>query len=334
MPMSYDFVDNFHRINSAAVGNGWHQIKTGDWGSGGPQIFGNKLRFLKSGPWEEKYASIYRSYDMDNGTIEVNLRQHYEGCSDMYIFMGNEYDCFDPNFRGYVLHWSTLNKMSLLVFSGNDTPYRLVSMPVAYTLKNENLDDGMSISFGKNGQNFNVLINGKLIMSANSARYNDMSCAGLGMRPGVSWYYIADFNYIALSNTGFVQPTFVSSTAYFQNQDLFEIGPRQYNLVYDANGGHGYIPPVRGIVVTLASGGFTRDVKERILEWNTQADGAGHSYALGEVITLTSNLKLYAIWGPLRVQNHYSLGRQVNDRMSYNRPVQKTYCKGKLVWER
>ena len=104
--------------------------------------------------------------------------------------------------------------------------------------------------------------------------------------------------------------------------------------MYDANGGHGYIPPVRGIVVTLASGGFTRDVKERILEWNTQADGAGHSYALGEVITLTSNLKLYAIWGPLRVQNHYSLGRQVNDRMSYNRPVQKTYCKGKLVWER
>ncbi len=63
-----------------------------------------------------------------------------------------------------------------------------------------------------------------------------------------------------------------------------------YTITYDANGGTG---TMENTTNTIAENEFTYDGKD-FVEWNTQADGKGTSYAPGA--KATSDLDLFAIW--------------------------------------
>ncbi|KAB7790458.1 GDSL-type esterase/lipase family protein [Bifidobacterium leontopitheci] len=69
---------------------------------------------------------------------------------------------------------------------------------------------------------------------------------------------------------------------------------------FQADGGTGMIDRLTdsaGDTVTLPSGGFTQS-RQRIVAWNTAADGSGTSYRPGASVTLPSHsLMLYAQWG-------------------------------------
>ena len=73
----------------------------------------------------------------------------------------------------------------------------------------------------------------------------------------------------------------------------------QGKLTYDANGGEGAIDSATGVAgesVTVAENGFTRN-DYTFTGWNTQADGKGTAYKLGDNFTLTDeDIVLYAQW--------------------------------------
>ncbi|MBO4875331.1 MAG: InlB B-repeat-containing protein [Bacteroidales bacterium] len=75
----------------------------------------------------------------------------------------------------------------------------------------------------------------------------------------------------------------------------------RYNLVtvsFDSNGGSGYMSPQTftiGVVQALSSNSFTRE--DYVFSgWNTSANGTGTAYSDGQVITISSNITLYAQW--------------------------------------
>ena len=73
-----------------------------------------------------------------------------------------------------------------------------------------------------------------------------------------------------------------------------------YTITYDPNGGSGYVF-LAGVatnshtVLTVESVRFSR-AGYTFRGWNTQADGNGTAYTPGEILTVTSNMKLYAQW--------------------------------------
>lgn len=77
--------------------------------------------------------------------------------------------------------------------------------------------------------------------------------------------------------------------------------PKQFTVTYHENGGTGTVPEVRTWTwgtdpITAADPTELTNTGHRFDSWNTQADGAGTSYAVGDEIALTANLDLYAQW--------------------------------------
>jgi len=69
-------------------------------------------------------------------------------------------------------------------------------------------------------------------------------------------------------------------------------------VTYHPNEGDGVIVKVtvdRGDEHALVSQGYVRD-KHNFKGWNTEADGTGSAYTVGESITVTDDITLYAQW--------------------------------------
>ena len=82
------------------------------------------------------------------------------------------------------------------------------------------------------------------------------------------------------------------------NLTLYAIYGTKATITYDANGGIGDSQSQTGYLekeFTLKSDGFTR--KGYTLKgWNTEGDGSGTGYELGDKVTLTGDCTLYAQW--------------------------------------
>lgn len=90
-----------------------------------------------------------------------------------------------------------------------------------------------------------------------------------------------------------------------------------YTITYSANGGSGSVSAqtvIAGTNVTLASNAFSR-YAYKFAGWNTAADGSGVSYSVGQSITPTSNITLYAQWA-LNGYNVYFTSATTDDNDS------------------
>ena len=76
--------------------------------------------------------------------------------------------------------------------------------------------------------------------------------------------------------------------------------PANFVLSYDENGGTGTMPDQEqtGANVTVVANGFTAPAGYAFLKWNTEMNGGGTDHAASDVISLTEDLTLYAIWAP------------------------------------
>lgn len=74
-----------------------------------------------------------------------------------------------------------------------------------------------------------------------------------------------------------------------------------YTLTYDGNTGTGtmtdtHSPYNTGDKATVLANGFTPPNGKTFVKYNTAADGTGTNYVPGQLVTMSANLKLYAIW--------------------------------------
>ena len=76
--------------------------------------------------------------------------------------------------------------------------------------------------------------------------------------------------------------------------------PPTFVLSYDENGGSGTMEDDEqtGTNVTVKANGFTAPTGYAFEEWNTDMNGGGTTRTAGDVITLTEDMTLYAIWNP------------------------------------
>lgn len=76
--------------------------------------------------------------------------------------------------------------------------------------------------------------------------------------------------------------------------------PPTFVLSYDENGGSGTMADEEqtGENVTVAANGFTAPTGYTFQEWNANMKGGGTVYTAGQVLTLTEDLTIYAIWTP------------------------------------
>ena len=71
-----------------------------------------------------------------------------------------------------------------------------------------------------------------------------------------------------------------------------------FSLMFSGNGGKGTMPTIKAKEdeqISIPSNTYTR-LGYEFIGWNTKADGTGTSYAVGERLTLTTDLTLYAQW--------------------------------------
>ena len=119
-------------------------------------------------------------------------------------------------------------------------------------------------------------------------------------------YIFAGWSVDGIGPVSYEDGSVISRTAEEGDVQLFAVWNKlNYTLVYDANGGDGYMPNQTVESQsrhTLKSVGYVKEGAE-FLEWNTRADGSGTAYpdggtmihaALAEGETMT----LYAIWNP------------------------------------
>lgn len=69
-------------------------------------------------------------------------------------------------------------------------------------------------------------------------------------------------------------------------------------LTYDENGGSGTMAEEIGKTFTVKSCAFTPPTGYEFDKWNSEMNGSGTDYIVGQNITLTEGLTLYAIWTP------------------------------------
>ena len=95
-----------------------------------------------------------------------------------------------------------------------------------------------------------------------------------------------------------------SGGTYFKTINITRSGstptPSNYFLYYDENGGSGTMAATEqtGANVTVTANAFTAPTGYAFQKWNTAMNGSGTDRAAGDVITLTEDLTLYAIWAP------------------------------------
>ena len=96
------------------------------------------------------------------------------------------------------------------------------------------------------------------------------------------------------------------------NYDINPIGdgPAAADVIYHANGGTGsygdLLIPI-GTEYTILSDAQTAISNPGYIfgGWNTQADGTGITYQPGDIITITEDMELYAIWTPVPEETAY-----------------------------
>lgn len=76
--------------------------------------------------------------------------------------------------------------------------------------------------------------------------------------------------------------------------------PANFVLSYDENGGSGTMADEEqtGENVTVATNAFTAPTGYAFQEWNGNMNGGGTVYTEGQILTLTEDLTIYAIWHP------------------------------------
>ena len=72
--------------------------------------------------------------------------------------------------------------------------------------------------------------------------------------------------------------------------------PTTFTLTYDENGGSGEMAEQTGTNVIIQANAFTAPTGYSFKEWNTNAKGSGTKYNVGQNVTLTEDLTLYAVW--------------------------------------
>ena len=75
----------------------------------------------------------------------------------------------------------------------------------------------------------------------------------------------------------------------------------EYTLTYDENGGTGEMEEQtveEGTSVTIQPNAFTAPMGYEFDQWNDNHKGSGTQYNVGQVVTLTADLILYAVWQP------------------------------------
>ena len=85
-------------------------------------------------------------------------------------------------------------------------------------------------------------------------------------------------------------------------EKLFILIGDEYTISFDPNGGVGTVDDIQlkyGDKITIPSNTFKRE-GYYFLEWNLKADGTGTPYLPSVQISPISNLKLYAIWEPIK----------------------------------
>ena len=83
---------------------------------------------------------------------------------------------------------------------------------------------------------------------------------------------------------------------------VYVISQDEYTISFDANGGEGLMDDMiltYGESRSLPINDFTK-VGYNFAHWNTKADDSGVSYSNKEFVSLNDNLKLYAIWKPIK----------------------------------
>lgn len=106
------------------------------------------------------------------------------------------------------------------------------------------------------------------------------------------------------SGTKYIKLQRVPSTSTYVNQVCLTEDdgstPANFVLSYDENGGSGTMTATEqtGANVTVAANAFTAPTGYGFQKWNTAMNGSGTDHAASDVITLTEDMTLYAIWTP------------------------------------
>lgn len=216
------------------------------------------------------------------------------------------------------LGWDTASTATNAVYLDGQTysfSANLVLYPVWVTAANT------TVTFDKNaasatGTMANQTANTATVLSPNSyvrTGYNFLRWNTLANGTGAS--YASNYAYtFAISRT------------------LYATWGQNYTVTYDGNGSNfGAVPSpqdsyVGGSAITLQTntGSLIKDGNV-LLGWNTQADGLGTSYALGQInISFAANTMLYAMWSPAV----YVLIYNGNSSTTGTAPVYQTYTAG------
>ncbi len=99
--------------------------------------------------------------------------------------------------------------------------------------------------------------------------------------------------------------------------------PANFVLTYDENGGSGTMADEEqtGSSVTVDANGFTAPTGYAFQEWNGNMNGGGTVYTDGQVLTLTEDLTIYAIWQP----NTYTVTLNAGDGTGGSPSVTATF---------
>ena len=114
------------------------------------------------------------------------------------------------------------------------------------------------------------------------------------------------------------------------------VGATMYTVTYAPNTGSGTAPTetdkAENGTFSAAASTFSPPAGKQFKEWNTQADGGGASYAVGDLVTMSaSNLTLFAIWEDVPVPTSFTLTIQAGVGGSVDTSVNGSYATGASI---
>lgn len=101
---------------------------------------------------------------------------------------------------------------------------------------------------------------------------------------------------------------------------------KQYTITYYPNGGDGnsITQTIQAGKINLQNNSYSR-YGYNFVSWNTQSDGTGVSYSAGQILTLTSNLTLFAQWELKTYTITYRHTNKSNEDSATNTGTQEDY---------
>lgn len=208
-------------------------------------------------------------------------------------------------------HNTTVTGGSMSVYNGQSSAKNLITSS-GYCMTNNNtyfridLDcplqsgDAISVDVGKDGSNER----GVWISTATTRPGSAPACALTATNASLVpvTYTVTGTDAYHGESTFYIYRATTNST-YFNNINITRAGaalPANFVLSYDENGGSGTMADTEqtGANVTVAANAFTAPTGYGFLKWNTAMNGSGTDHAASDVITLTEDMTLYAIWTP------------------------------------